>query len=237
MKLFKKNKEHSALNQPHDVPQAPTGMNDAPATSAQALMGGLTWYRVQFRRATKLVMVLGLALCLTLIVIIVLIVSRPTPQYFAATPDLRLAPLTPLDKPILSEHGLLNWVSETITGALSLNFLDWRKQLNALRSNFDDTAFKSLLASLESSGTIDMVRNKRLSVSAVITSAPVIIASGIVGGKATWRVEFPLLVSYESSQGIETTQQLIATVLISRASTVTTPRGVAIHQVVFKRNS
>ena len=80
-----------------------------------------------------------------------------------------------------------------------------------------------------------MIRDKRLSVSAVVTRAPVIIASGLVGGKATWKIEFPLTVSYESSQGVESTQKLMATVLVARASTVTTPRGVVIQQIVLKR--
>lgn len=78
---------------------------------------------------------------------------------------------------------------------------------------------------------------KRLSASSVATGAPVIIASGLVSGKATWRIEFPLIVSYESSQGVESTQRLIATVLVCRASTATTPRGVVIQQVVLKRES
>ena len=80
-----------------------------------------------------------------------------------------------------------------------------------------------------------MIREKRLSVSAVVTRAPVISASGLVGGRATWKVEFPLVVSYESSQGVESTQRLMATVLVARASTLTTPRGVVIQQVVLKR--
>ena len=63
------------------------------------------------------------------------------------------------------------------------------------------------------------------------------IASGLVGGTATWRIEFPLVVSYESSQGVESTQRLVATVLVRRASTVKTPRGVVIQQAVLKRDS
>lgn len=80
-----------------------------------------------------------------------------------------------------------------------------------------------------------MIRDKRLSASAVVTRAPVISASGLVGGTMTWKVEFPLILSYESSQGVESTQRLMATVLVARAGTVTTPRGVVIQQVVLKR--
>ena len=128
-------------------------------------------------------------------------------------------------------------MTETITSAVSLDFLEWREKLSRVRENFEDEAFKSFLASLNSSGVLEMIRDKRLSVSAVVTRAPVISASGLVGGKSTWKIEFPLIVSYESSQGVESTQHLMATVLVCRASTVTTPRGVVIQQVVLKRNS
>ncbi len=185
----------------------------------------------------KLALGLSLALMVSLAVIALLLLNQPKPRYFAATPDLRLAPLVPLDQPLLTQSGLLTWVSDTITGAMSLNFLEWREKLEAVRPNFDDDTFKSFLSSLESSGILNMIQEKRLSASSVATGAPVIIASGLVSGKATWRIEFPLIVSYESSQGVESTQRLIATVLVCRASTATTPRGVVIQQVVLKRES
>lgn len=202
---------------------------------AQGVIGGLSWYREQYQRAMKLALGLVAALCASLLVSALLILNQPGPRYFAATPDLRLAPLVPLDKPVLTQQGLLNWVTETISNAVSLDFLEWRDKLSRVRENFEDEAFKSFLVSLGSSGVLDMIRDKRLSVSAVVTRAPVITASGLVGGKATWKVEFPLTVSYESSQGVESTQRLMATVLVCRAPTVTTPRGVVIQQVVLKR--
>jgi intracellular multiplication protein IcmL len=208
-----------------------------PVYNAEAVIGGLAWYKAQFQRVMKLALCMALALCSALAVIAVLALTRPTPRYFAATPDLRLAPLIPLDKPVLTQQGLLNWVSETITNAVSLDFLEWREKLTRSREHFEDEAFKSFVASLNSSGILDMIRDKRLSVSAAVTRAPVIIASGLVGGKATWKIEFPLVVSYESSQGVESTQNLMATVLVCRASTVTSPRGVVIQQVVLKRSS
>lgn len=209
----------------------------SPAPNAAAVIGGLEWYRAQFRRAMKLALGLTVALCVSLGVAAILLLNQPKPQYFAATPDLRLAPMIPLDQPLLTQEGLLTWASDTITGAMSLNFLEWREKLESIRPHFDDVAYKSFLASLQSSGVLDMIRDKRLSASAVATQSPVIIASGLVGGTATWRIEFPLIVSYESSQGVESTQKLLATVLVRRASTAKTPRGVVMQQIVLKRDS
>lgn len=235
MNIFKKQKDA-----PKSQEQAQSMKEvhaSSPAPDAAAVIGGLNWYRTQFRRAMKLALALTVALCASLGVAAILLLNQPKPQYFAATPDLRLAPMVPLDQPLLTQNGLLTWVSDTITGAMSLNFLEWREKLESIRPHFDDAAYKSFLASLQSSGILDMIRDKRLSASAVATRAPVIIASGLVGGKATWKVEFPLIVSYESSQGVESTQKLLATVLVRRASTAKTPRGVVIQQVVLKRDA
>lgn len=235
MNIFKKQKD--APESQEQVQSMKETHASSPAPDAAAVIGGLNWYRAQFRRAMKLALALTVALCASLGVAAILLLNQPKSQYFAATPDLRLAPMVPLDQPLLTQEGLLTWASNAITGAMSLNFLEWREKLETLRPNFDDAAYKSFLASLQSSGVLDMIRDKRLSASAIATRAPVIIASGLVGGKATWKIEFPLIVSYESSQGVENTQKLLATVLVCRASTAKTPRGVAIQQVVLKRDS
>ena len=239
--FHKKTKTDPVNTQPQASPATAEveGVNDVHASSpsTEAVFGGLGWYRTQFRRAMKLALGLVVAQAISIAVIALLLLNQPGPRYFAATPDLRLAPLVPLDQPVLTQEGLLTWASDTITGAMSLNFLEWREKLESIRPNFDDEAFKSFLSSLKSSGVLEMIREKRLSASAITTRAPVIIASGLVGGKATWRIEFPLIVSYESSQGVESTQRLVATVLVCRASTVKTPRGVVIQQAVLKRDS
>lgn len=243
MKLFNnktKNKTVEALTQTQDSSKTveAENVNEVHVSSpAETVFGGLGWYRTQFRRAMKLALGLVVTQGISLAVIALLLMNQPGPRYFAATPDLRLAPLIPLDQPVLTQEGLLTWASDTITGAMSLNFLEWREKLESLRGNFDDDAYKSFLSSLKDSGILDMIREKRLSASAITTRAPVIIASGLVGGTATWRIEFPLIVSYESSQGVESTQRLVGTVLVRRASTVKTPRGVAIQQIVLKRDS
>ena len=242
MNFFRKNTKTNPVNtQPQDSPATAEVERahdvHASSPSTEAVFGGLGWYRTQFRRAMKLALALAVALIISIAAIALLLLNQPGPRYFAATPDLRIAPLVPLDQPVLTQEGLLTWASDTVTSAMSLNFLEWREKLESIRPNFDDEAFKSFLGSLQSSGILEMIREKRLSASAITTRAPVIIASGLVGGAATWRIEFPLVVSYESSQGVESTQRLVATILVRRASTVKTPRGVVIQQVVLKRDS
>lgn len=239
--FIKRTKTNPIDTQPQGSPTTAEAesVNDVHASSpsADAVFGGLGWYRTQFRRAMKLALALAVALIVSVSVNALLFLNQPKPRYFAATPDLRIAPLIPLDQPVLTQEGLLTWASDTIAGAMSLNFLEYRQKLESIRPNFSDEAFKSFLGSLQSSGILDMIREKRLSASAITTRAPVIIASGLVGDTATWRIEFPLVVSYESSQGVESTQRLVATILVRRVSTLKTPRGIVIQQAVLKRDS
>ena len=96
MNIFKKQKDA-----PESQEQA-QGMKEAhalsPAPDAAAVIGGLNWYRAQFRRAMKLALALTVALCASLDVAAILLLNQPKPQYFAATPDLRLAPMVPFDQ-------------------------------------------------------------------------------------------------------------------------------------------
>ena len=71
---------------------------------ATGVIGGLSWYRAQFYRAMKLALGLSVALAVSLGVIALLLLHRPTPRYFAATPDLRLAPMIPLNQPLLTQQ-------------------------------------------------------------------------------------------------------------------------------------
>lgn len=199
------------------------------------IIGGIHWYQRNYYLAMKISLILTLCLCVSITFNVSLYLTRPTPVYYAATPDLRLAPLVPLSEPVLTEQGLLNWTTEVLTSAISIDFLHWREKLQSVREHFATDAFESFLASLNSSGMLDLVRDKRLNISAVITQAPVITKSGILEGVASWQIEFPLLASYESSGGVETTQKLVAQVLVSRASTVKTPRGVVLRQVILRR--
>lgn len=199
------------------------------------IIGGIYWYQKNYYLAMKITVFLAVSLCVSIGFIIVLILTKPSPVYFAATSDLRIAKLVPLTEPVMTEQALLNWSSDIVTSAVSLDFLEWRKKLQDIRPNFSESAFESFVGSLKTSGILDLVRNKRLNVSAVLTQAPVITKTGVLNGSMSWQIEFPLILSYESSAGVETTQKLVAQILVSRASTITTPRGIAIQQIVLRR--
>ncbi|BBO86767.1 hypothetical protein DSCO28_73330 (plasmid) [Desulfosarcina ovata subsp. sediminis] len=193
-----------------------------------------SWYRDQYKRTLMICLVISILLLGSLIANTMQIFFKPEPKYFATTNDFRLAELTPLDQPVVSQIGLLNWTTETITRTFTLDFSNWRRQLMEVRSRYSNTAFKQLVKSLEDSGNLAMIKNQRLVTSCTITEAPVILAKGIVKGKMTWKIEFPMLVSYESSKGVENTQKLLVNTIVQRADTTKKAEGIHIIQLLMR---
>jgi intracellular multiplication protein IcmL len=156
-------------------------------------------------------------------------------RYFAVTPDLRVMEMSSLTEPYISSEGLIDWTGEVVCGALSLDFLHWKKKLMDLRSNFDPKGFQSFLESLETGGHIKKIQEERLSLSTVMTDAPVIVSQGLYGGRMTWKIEMPLIISYQSSTGISATQKLLGEILVQRVPPSQNPKGVVIRQVVLSK--
>ncbi len=212
------------------------GANDLEVyEKAKNPLGGIAWYQKNYYLAMKISFFLGICVFASIVLSIFLYLTRPTPVYYAVTPDLQVAKLVPLDKPVLTEQGLINWTADVVTSSISLDFLDWREKLQSVRANYSKEAFNSFTKSMSDAGILQMIQEKRLNLSSVVKQAPVITNSGIINGAMSWKIEFPILLSYESSQGVELTQELFAEIIVSRASTVSTPRGLVLKQVVLKR--
>ena len=202
--------------------------------SSVRVMESREWYKDRYRQVLNLTMVMAFCLILSVGLNGVLFFTKSPPRYFAATQDWRIKELEPLDKPIMSQGGLLTWTTTTISDTFSLDFLHWKKQLMDIKSNYFKDAFNELLQNMKSSGILVMVEDKRFNIKTVVESAPLITAEGMLNGAASWRIEFPLILSYESSRGVESTSRLQAQVLVQRVSTLDHPRGVKIKQVILK---
>jgi intracellular multiplication protein IcmL len=212
---------------PSVSPSAPHG--------SELVIESRNWYLGQNERLFKVVLFLCPILLLSLALNAWQFFSQKDPKYFAVTRDLRVLEMPPLEEPVIESQALVNWASEVIARALSLNFLTWRKTITDLRSDFDPQAFDSFLAALDSGGHIKKIEQERLSLSCVISGAPVITSSSVKNGVMTWRLEMPLSLSYESSTGVVASQKLLAEVVINRAPTTKYPKGVVIKQVVLSK--
>lgn len=160
-----------------------------------------------------------------------LITHPPAPKYFATSINGRITPLYPLSEPNQSDSAVLQWANQAAIAAFTYNFVNYREELQASSGFFTAEGWSQFLTALEASNNLDAVKAKKLIVSAVATRAPIILQKGILNGKYSWRVQMPILVTYQSASEFSQ-QNNVVTMLITRVSTLNSPRGIGIAQFV-----
>ena len=77
-----------------------------------------------------------------------------------------------------------------------------------------------------------MLVEKRLSSTAVPQSAPIIEKAGLLRGVFTWKIKFPMILTYINSEGIQNEQKLNIQLIIERAKTTDNPKGILVKQLI-----
>ena len=160
-----------------------------------------------------------------------IITHPPEPRYFATSINGRITPLFPLNEPNQSDSAVLQWANQAAIAAFTYNFVNYRDELQASSGFFTAEGWDQFLNALQQSNNLDAVKAKKLIVSAVATRAPIILQKGILNGSYSWRVQMPILVTYQSASEF-TQQNNVVTMLITRVSTLNSPRGIGIAQFV-----
>jgi intracellular multiplication protein IcmL len=194
------------------------------------------FYRDNYRRVLLALLVLLLTVVLLVSVVFYQIYNRPTPQYFAVTTDGRIMQLFPLSQPMLSPGELLQWAHRAAISAYSYNFVNYREALQELQNNFTPAGWRHFENALRASRNLEMVITKKLVVSAVATGTPVILDQAVIDGRYSWRVQIPLLVSYQSPNE-QTQRPVMVMMIISRVPTVDMPKGIAIVSFVASEST
>lgn len=182
----------------------------------------------------KIVMVLLLSILANLILagmLIYIITHPPAPKYFATSINGRITPLYPLNEPNQSDSAVLQWANQAAIAAFTYNFVNYRSELQAASGFFTADGWTQFLSALQDSNNLEAVKVKKLIVSAVATRAPIILQKGILNSRYSWRVQMPILVTYQSASEFSQ-QNNVVTMLITRVSTLNSPRGIGISQFI-----
>ena len=163
--------------------------------------------------------------------LVYLLTHPPAPKYFATSISGRITPLFPLDEPNQSDSAVLQWANQAAIAAFTYNFVNYRDELQASSGFFTADGWTQFLNALQQSNNLDAVKAKKLIVSAVATRAPIILQKGLLNGVYSWRVQMPILVTYQSASEFSQ-QNNVVTMLINRVSTLNSPRGIGISQFV-----
>lgn len=182
----------------------------------------------------KVILALLIAIVVNVVLaslVVYMITHPPAPKYFATSINGRITPLFPLDEPNQSDSAVLQWANQAAIAAFTYNFVNYRDELQASSGFFTAEGWDQFLGALEQSNNLDAVKAKKLVVSAVATRVPIILQKGVLNGRYSWRVQMPILVTYQSASEF-TQQNNVVTMLITRVSTLNSPRGIGISQFV-----
>lgn len=185
------------------------------------------FYRDNYRRIILALLVLLIVDVVLVGMVFYQIANRPDPKYFATSSDGRITPLYPLDEPMIAPSELLQWAHRSAIAAYTYNFVNYREAFQNLQNDFTGDGWQWFQQALQGARTLETVIAKKLVVSAVATGTPVILEQGVVGGRYAWKVQMPLLVTYQSPNE-QTQQPVTVAMIISRVPTVDMPKGIAV---------
>lgn len=152
-------------------------------------------------------------------------------RYFVTDPSGRVTEIQAINRPIQSQEMVLNWATQSITKAYSMNFANYAQQLKDIEPNFNEAGWRGYQEALKTSGYLEKMLSNQYSTSAVPKSAPVVVAQGDLNGVWAWRLQIPIIVSYKSAS-VSQTQEITVDAVVVRRPETENPSGLAIAQII-----
>lgn len=151
-----------------------------------------------------------------------------TIAHAAPTTDPALARAT------FSNDELLMWANQAAVAVNTYNYANYQQQFQSISQQyFTPDSWITYLNSLQNSGNIRTIVVKQMSLSATINGPSSISQQGVIQGRYTWKVQVPILITYENASGSKNQQSFTVTMDIERTSS--TPQGVSIKQFMMSK--
>jgi intracellular multiplication protein IcmL len=129
----------------------------------------------------------------------------------------------------------LNWAAEAASAAYTYDQAHYKTQLvEVINHYFTPSGGESFQKALEESGILEQLVSQQLLVTAVVQNKPILLKSGILLGRESWKVQLPLLVTYQTASQVQQ-NRFIVTMMIVRTDTSQDPRGIGIDQIWVQR--
>jgi intracellular multiplication protein IcmL len=155
--------------------------------------------------------------------------NPPEPNYYSTSVNGLSSKLEPLNNPNTSDSVVTQWANLACIGAFTYDFVNYQAQLETASEYFTKDGWDNFMQSLQDSNNLNTVISKKLVVSAVALTPPLILKKGVVNGVYAWRIQLPILVTYQSASDV-TQMKMIVNMLMTRISTRENYKGVGVAQ-------
>lgn len=156
-------------------------------------------------------------------------INKPNSALGTQTPVTTVSPnAVPMSQPNLKDEDVINFAIDAAKSVYSYDFKNYKKQMQQNQTYFTNTGWKAFSDALNKSHNLTAVETKKLVASGVSNGKAVIIEQGPQKGIYTWKVQVPLLATYENESKL-VKQNLIVTLLVSRSNN---SKGVGVSHFV-----
>lgn len=135
----------------------------------------------------------------------------------------------PMTEANQSDAAILIWANEVAVSSFSFNFVNYQSQIRKSSEFFTAQGWDEYASTLEKSHILDLVKTKKMVASAFAMSPPIIMQKGILKNAYSWKVEIPMMITYQNSSEFQQTKNIV-TLLITRAPALNAPRGIAVAE-------
>lgn len=185
------------------------------------------FFRDQYRRLIKF-MIMSLLVCFGLLVaLFFLIFTQSKPKYYASTTTGTIVPIQSLSSPVVTQKYILQWSKKVARLVYNLDFLNNEEELKNASTYFTQEGWQSLQKSIEKSGLLSTIKQKKLMLSSVVDGSPVILNQYIEGGRYTWKVQLPLLILFGSASESKK-KKIYISMIVKRVPELEIARGIAV---------
>lgn len=134
---------------------------------------------------------------------------------------------------IISPASVVVFAREAAITVYHYRYSNYQEHLSDVSKYFTMAGFNAYKSAFLASGNTQIIEDQKLTVSAIVTKAPVILRKGYVDLIYTWEVQVPLLVTYKNKT--QTIQQLmIVNMTLVQVLENVSSRGIAINRFVVR---
>lgn len=159
-------------------------------------------------------------------------ILRPKQTYFVDPVSGHTREVFPLDEPNVTPTSLVNWVTQAVTSAYTLDFYNYQNNIDNLKQYFTINGYDNYLTALKQSGSLQKIIDDKLIVSAVAINSAIVLQEGPIDDVYSWTVQIPLLLNYQGASTVSTQKTIVANILVNRVPTDLAPKGIGIAQIV-----
>ena len=158
--------------------------------------------------------------------------THPVREYFASD-NGRIFPMIPLSQPYRKASDVIAYAKETMDASFTLDFNNYRGELENVRSRYTQMGFKSFIDGLQHSGILATLQQRRMNLTSS-TGVGVLAGENEADGAHYWIVRFPLTLKLVGQTTEMPEQRLMATVRVQRIPTLDSIEGIGVAEVVTK---